>query len=495
LELVVDNPFRVLGLPATATSREISKRVSDLETFAELGKTKKYDADVPALGTIQRTVAAVKEAAQKIEQAESKLFYSFFWFRSGHEDDAKALAALAAGDHCLALATWNAELSKTGRKRYSSRLNRAVLKLWLATQGTSFDRSKFADALEDIGFVVDDHLDESVDEVIGAAAVGLNKEALWKRVVDTLAGIAQAIPGNPYGTNAMALVSHCWTFPPSTLDYIEARLTLPVIERVEAAVEASKLRRESAAEASAVDARRQFKETEMLLVELQLVLGDEDPRFQAVANHFSEELCACAIMAYNKFDDLDVAAKLIEWADRLPSFGRVKARIAENKATFDENSKHRKNLKLIEPFVKVLESQPKSMPDAHTKLDRMKTMLVTLKAKVDASSDVYIKTSSQCAHHILGYAIEVGNAVQATVSKDTIKQIRDVLGTCIALSRELLPMDLDAETRGRVTENLEIMEKVQRQAQTAIASQPSGLAKIPGWLWIVGILVLIAMFK
>lgn len=495
MELVLDNPFRVLGLPATATSREISKRVSDLETFAELGKTKKYDADVPSLGTIERTVAAVKAAAQKIEQAESKLFHSFFWFRSGHEDDAKALAALAAGDHGQALATWNVELSKAGKKRYSSRLNRAVLKLWLATQGPKFDRASFADALEDIGFVVDDHLDESVDEVLGAAAVGLNKEALWKRVVDTLVGIAQAIPGNPYGTNAMALVSDCWTFPPSTLDYIKTRLTLPVIERVEAAVEASKKRRESTVDASAVDARRQFKEAEMLLVELQLVLGDEDPRFQAAANHFSEELCACAIMAYNKFDDLDVAAKLIEWAVRLPSFGRVKARIAENKVTLDENVEHGKNLKFIEPFAKLLESQPSSIPDAHTKLNRLKTMLVTAKAKLGAGNVAYIETSCQCAHHILGYAIDVGNAAQATVNKDTIKQIRDVLGTCIALSRELLPMDLDAETRGRVTENLEIMERVQRQAQTAIASRPSGWAKIPGWLWIVGILVLIAMFK
>lgn len=347
MELVVDNPFRVLGLPATATSREISKRVSDLETFAELGKTKKYDADIPSIGTVERTVAAVKAAAQKIEQAESKLFHSFFWFRSGHEDDAKALAALAAGDYGQALATWNVELSKAGKKRFSSRLNRAVLKLWLATQGPKFDRASFTDALEDIGFVVDDHLDESVAEVLGAAAVGLNKEALWKRVVDTLVSLAQAIPDYPYGTNAMALVSDCWSFPTSTLDYIKARVTNPVIERVDAAVEASAKRRESAKSSADLDAPRQFKEAELLLVELQLVLKDEDPRFQGIANRFADELCACAILANNKFDDFDLAIKLIDWSVRMPSFGRVKARIAENKVTLEENVEHARNEKLL----------------------------------------------------------------------------------------------------------------------------------------------------
>ena len=41
MELVLKNPFRVLGLPVTASSREVAKRVSDLEMFAELGKKKK----------------------------------------------------------------------------------------------------------------------------------------------------------------------------------------------------------------------------------------------------------------------------------------------------------------------------------------------------------------------------------------------------------------------------------------------------------------------
>ena len=47
MDLVLRNPFRVLGLPVTATSREIAKRVSDLEVLREVGKEADFAADFP----------------------------------------------------------------------------------------------------------------------------------------------------------------------------------------------------------------------------------------------------------------------------------------------------------------------------------------------------------------------------------------------------------------------------------------------------------------
>lgn len=83
MDQVLRNPFRVLGLPVTASSREISKRISDLEMFAELGKAKEYPGDLLALGEIDRSIEAIKDAARRIELPETKIFHSFFWFRSG----------------------------------------------------------------------------------------------------------------------------------------------------------------------------------------------------------------------------------------------------------------------------------------------------------------------------------------------------------------------------------------------------------------------------
>ena len=112
MELVLNNPFRVLGLQATASTRDITKRVSDLETFAELGKSKAFPHDLPRLGALDRSLEAIKDAARKIEQAEGRLFHSFFWFRAGDRVDELALESLAAGNVDEAIELWNKHLGK-----------------------------------------------------------------------------------------------------------------------------------------------------------------------------------------------------------------------------------------------------------------------------------------------------------------------------------------------------------------------------------------------
>jgi hypothetical protein len=46
LDLIINNPYRVLGIEVTASRKELVKRVSDLEMFAEIGKVKAYSLDL-----------------------------------------------------------------------------------------------------------------------------------------------------------------------------------------------------------------------------------------------------------------------------------------------------------------------------------------------------------------------------------------------------------------------------------------------------------------
>ncbi len=45
MDLIYQNPFRVLGIPVTATDREIAKQINDLTIYAEMGKAIEYDSD------------------------------------------------------------------------------------------------------------------------------------------------------------------------------------------------------------------------------------------------------------------------------------------------------------------------------------------------------------------------------------------------------------------------------------------------------------------
>lgn len=119
----------MLGLPVTASTRDITKRISDLETFAELGKAKTYLHDFPGLGALDRSLEAIKDAARKIEQVEGRLFHSFFWFRASDSVDELALDSLAAGNIDEAVELWNKQLGKKGTKKYTWRSSEHIFLL------------------------------------------------------------------------------------------------------------------------------------------------------------------------------------------------------------------------------------------------------------------------------------------------------------------------------------------------------------------------------
>ena len=80
IEVVKNNPFRILGLQATASDKEIAKRVAELEVYIKMGKRKKYESDFPFLGNFKRNSETLQESVNKLNNPVERIFYSLFWF-------------------------------------------------------------------------------------------------------------------------------------------------------------------------------------------------------------------------------------------------------------------------------------------------------------------------------------------------------------------------------------------------------------------------------
>ena len=106
MNLINTNPFRILGLPITASEREIAKQINSLATYAEMGKSKTFDKDFAFLNPIDRTPDTIEEAKKQIEQSESKLLYSLFWFWNNNSVDELALEVLKEGKTNKAIEIW-----------------------------------------------------------------------------------------------------------------------------------------------------------------------------------------------------------------------------------------------------------------------------------------------------------------------------------------------------------------------------------------------------
>ena len=497
MELVLNNPFRVLGLPATASTRDIAKRISDLETFAELGKEKTYPLDLPLLGLLDRSLEAVKEAARKIEQVEGRLFHSFFWFRPGDSVDELALEILAAGNVIKANELWEKQLEKKGEKKYTWRLNHCVLNLAI-TYSEVPDVDQIDSALEDLGFVIDDYIDDSIQDVLAGNDSGLNRESLWKRVVDELIAFVQTCEGTPYGNGSIKLVESLWAFPATARDYASSRIVNPLLEKVKDAITVSEGFRERD-DLEALKAKNHLERVEAIIKDLEAVLGEDDIRFQTIANAYAEEACACAIKALNKFNDPKLAMVLITWANNLPSFSRIKARIEENLETIQEWVTGEEGDEVFEGILKLLKTNISSIEQASNMLTDMKVMLAKIKAKLGASDKHYVTASSACAHHILGFLIKRVNSSQESYSiTKNLKALQSVVTQATELTKKLLLLDLDGETRVRVDTNLKTIENINLLvAEIGVGTQSvsSGnlFSRIPAWLWIVGVVLLLVM--
>jgi len=499
MELVLNNPFRVLGLPATASTRDITKRISDLETFAELGKAKSYPHDFPGLGALDRSLEAIKDAARKIEQAEGRLFHSFFWFRLGDSVDELALDSLAAGNIDEAVELWDKQLGKKGTKKYTWRLNRGVLR-FVRANGRTLDKDEMDEALEDLGFVIDDDLDESIQEVLGGNESGVNRESLWRRVVDELVGVAQSYSTNPYGKNAVRIVESLWSFPSEARDYVSSKILNPLIEEINQAIKVSEdLRANDDLESLKV--KNRLDKVEKLIWDLKEILGEDDIRFQTVANAYADEVCACAVKALNDFKNPKLSMMLIQWAASLPSFSRIKSRIEENVETIQEWVEDDEEDEIFGEIVKKLKVDVYTLTQAANLLEEMKRLLGQIKAKVGGGDKRYLKISSACAHHILGFLIDTVNSAQDTFDKTkNLTDLQSTIGGSTGLTRKLLLLDLDVETRTRVNKNLETIEGIDTRLTAAMtaranhsASSSNIFEQIPGWLWLVGIVLLISM--
>jgi hypothetical protein len=330
MELVLRNPFRVLGLPVTASSREVAKRVSDLEIFAELGKKKKYPGDLAEIGEIDRSLDSIKDAARRIELPEMRVFYSFFWFHSGDAVDELALECLENFELLEADNVWSKQLEKqTGIGKASWRINRGVYSVWMADELEDSGTTHFEQALQDIAFASEDLYDESTKSIPGATQVSAQK--VRELIADALIGMAVNSRDQVYGPNATQVLGHCLYFHEKTLEYIAAKLTNPLANAIQDAVNQSKSRRDEGTSIDDLRRKNGLSKVEKFVHALRDTLGETDSSFQAIANSFADEVIACAVNAINQHNAVPTAIVLAEWAAELPAYGQSRKWLMEQR--------------------------------------------------------------------------------------------------------------------------------------------------------------------
>ena len=231
MNLVLANPFRILGLPASATSREIARRVADLSVDIPLGKRPIFPLDQPSWGVIPRTIQDIESAAAAVDDVEGRWLNGLFWFRSVDAIDELALESLSTGKAVQALRLWDQRIAKGGRDAMSCLLNRSVLQFALASASVDARSDRFRMALDGLGRALTDY---------PLAARGDLPAGRWlemlRRLPQLLLAMSQSVCPQGFGPEDLGLITAVEAFPTEVRDELRAQVINPVFAWIESAI-------------------------------------------------------------------------------------------------------------------------------------------------------------------------------------------------------------------------------------------------------------------
>ena len=198
--LVGKNPYRILGVYANATSKEMQKNLSRISAFAKVGRSEGFPTDFSAAFRVAsalmrvefeaavfepgRDEAAVAAAQAQLHSAGDRLLHLCFWWTCATPADEAAFRKLETGDLEGAREIWN-------RRSNVSAVVNAMTTSWLLA-----DTATVGAKAEELFCTMGDELCALIDPTLR-----LEPEALIRRFFVALTDVGCRVETLPQGTH------------------------------------------------------------------------------------------------------------------------------------------------------------------------------------------------------------------------------------------------------------------------------------------------------
>ena len=312
LEIIHENPFRILGLPVTATDRDIAKRVNDLATYAEFGKSRDYNTDLPFLSPLKRTSESIDRAAQRLELPDRKLHFANFWFWQSNSVDELVIEVIGAGDGARALTLLARAIAGKPlvAKTLSNYRNCALLAYILGNQNDLSELNVGVKSLQQfirqsVNVLSNPAYPEFAARVVGKTySVDPTREVI--RFAEELSRIVRSDQQADLETTKLFLFS----FSDAASDvqrHVKMIFTTEPMRRIEEFLEEAALTRVVEPGESYELGLRLADRCGREIEKLTSLLTNEDPHVQGLRDKVAEELIDCSTAYFNEVHEDDEA--------------------------------------------------------------------------------------------------------------------------------------------------------------------------------------------
>ncbi|MBC8488646.1 MAG: hypothetical protein H8D45_21690, partial [Bacteroidetes bacterium] len=244
MNIITQNPFRVLGLTGNSSERELQKQIGIIKRYAEIGKSKTLDYDFEFMGNFSRTLDDIKQAASNIEQAQKKLHYSLFWFVKNNQFDEIALNNLKDQNIEKAIEIWNKTLKEeVSNKNYSSYLNLSTLYIALSTLDGQLDFQSLQAGIDLKGNLIHSDNIKDFSKLVTGNGLAIDSADISKKFIEEIIELLKPYLNKNNGISTNELISLFNSHPKNSQKYLSGKFTEVANSNIENKIDKSLTKR------------------------------------------------------------------------------------------------------------------------------------------------------------------------------------------------------------------------------------------------------------
>lgn len=333
MKSILNNPFRIAGILANASAREILARKNRISAYAKVGKKITSEYDFSFLNSIQRTNGIIDKAFSDIEQNQNKVVHSLFWFTNLNPVDNTAIQHLVSGNKEKAIEIWDklTDEKEVTSKNFSAFNNIGTLYLLEASkQEIKKGIAAKIKLIESESF--QDFVHTVADETFS-----IDKNKQIEIFIDELLTQFK----DKYSTSeTMELFSNC---NGTTQKYLSKKFTEEPIHKIETQIEQCTKKRANDKINAYKYATDLYNNTKSELALLKSIVGNTNLQYKMLADNIAKEVLQCSIDYFNESqeqekssDYLEKAMKLAKVAESIAANDATKNKVKENISTLEE---------------------------------------------------------------------------------------------------------------------------------------------------------------
>lgn len=467
IKRLTNNPFRILGIYANSSMRDIVANKGKMSAFIKVGKPVSFPLDlVPLLGDLQRTTESIAAADSFLTIENDKLLAAQFWFFNEGQFDSVAFNHLTSGNLDAAITIWE---KKEGM---SSLQNRAVCYLI---------KNDIRKASICLSLLYEKYRSQLV------SALGMKREvSIGELVEGYVSSILESEPNIDISLLSNSECSDTWN------KAAKDTVVQPLLKELTAAIAKAKQSKGKTPKERLEAGKELSKDAKKLIFKLRKLLPSSDLQLTTISDKVANEVLQSGIDFYNDSESPFTANEALELQSAAEMFAMgsmAKERCKENIEILKNNIASLPPQEVEQEHIAIQLALKKFCKEADeisfatTLINEVQAPLNTVKQKLGTTHEYYIRMSSIVVENALHNLIEEVNATQKEFneapngsSSEAIARGRYKFAVIAAwkLTKSLDPFAMNAETRQRFDKNKGILQGLYNQIQPGGSSSSSG---------------------